>query len=371
MSVKTIQQVVNLSLREMWEYLNPYGVHINATSYKDIFLLKFDPQTQSSHPAVNQLRGVIFDAQKHEVLSMGCPVPIEYKDQPEETQEYILDHIHLNPYTVQEAMDGTLIRLWWFEREQKWVLSTNSILDAYQATWMGSVSFGELFDDSIQHAPLNPENHDYIYLFSLCTPHNVIVVNHQENQIYHLTTYDRRTLKEITTDAPLPIIKKPATLDLTIDQVVDLVGKSQETPVSSAGYLVLTLGSRFRFENLNYTKARQMRGNSNDVEECLLTQNLQGNIAEFLQYYPIYQEVYYQMSCKLDRLIDHLFSVYIRRYVNHECIWVPQPQHWFLLDLHAIYCRDRNRITRETVHKLFFSRGVGNIMSLLNSIDED
>lgn len=364
--------ILSKPIEEIRQYLAEYGAELKPTKFattyfkaefgkeleevtcEPTYLIKFDPKTQAYHPAVNQLRGIIFRQTETcpVIYALGYPVPTEFKDQTPELQATILESLKSTTYTVQEALDGTLIRLWYHDESQKWMIATNSKEDAHEAFWMNGVSFGDLFESTLQGILTNL-NTGHVYLFSLCHPLNVIVVNHTTPVIYHLTTIDRITLTEVNVDLGL---KRPPTFEMTVDEVLLKVKESQSTPVCSAGYTIVPIANddgivyRHRFENLNYTRARALRGESNNIETIILQHLLRttdtepekqldalappAKLAEFLQYYPIYQQTFWTVSKRLNNLVTYIFQVYVQRYKFRKEIWTDPRHHRFLQEMH-------------------------------------
>lgn len=337
----SIYKIISMPVEELREFLTKFGAELRLTKFADTYLIKFDPQTQASNPAINRLRGLIFNAKTLNILSLGYPVPIEFKDQEATEQQAIVQTITDGKYTVQEALDGTLIRLWFHTEEGKWMLSTNSKEDAHDAYWMNNTSFGDLFESTLQSI-LDNLNTDHVYLFALCHPLNVIVVNHVQPKIYHMATYDRISLEEISCELGLP---HPPIFEMTVDEVLEKVTSCHGTPVSSAGFVVVqspnvdddeSVIHRFRFENTNYTCARSLRGDSNNVESIILEYMLTSNeqLMEFLLYYPIYVPTYNSLVARFHALINMLFSTYVKRYKQHQYVIVHPRHHHFLIDMH-------------------------------------
>jgi hypothetical protein len=370
-------EIIKKPITEIREYLIQYGAELRPTKFEQTYLIKFSPETQSSHPAVNLLRGLIFNVWTGLIYSLGYPVPIEFKDQTPEEQEKILTKIKSRSYTVQEALDGTLIRLWYHTETGQWVTSTNGVEDAYSSVWMNGVSYGALFASTLQGVfqNLNP---NHVYLFTLCHPLNVIVVNHTAPRIYHVATYDRTTLKEIPCE--LGIEHSPA-FNMTVDEVLTHVRESQGTPVMSAGYMVVQededgIVRRYRFENINYTKGRVLRGESNNIDYILLDHMLASdpnNLKDFLQYYPIYNGAHTQLSSRLSQLCSLLYQEYGQRYKQALTIFVHPRHHKFLGELHTqVYLAQLKpqgkTVQLQDVIKFIHSQPTAKVLYLLNDI---
>jgi hypothetical protein len=346
-------EIIKKPLPETQQFLAEYSAELRATKFPDTYIVKFNPSTRSSHPAVNQLRGLIYNEATGDIYSMGYPVPIEFKDQPADKQAEILQTLQGTGYAVQEALDGTLLRLWFHPETNQWVLSTNGVEDANDAYWMNGISFGAMFASTL-NGIFSHLNADHVYLFALCHPLNVIVVNHTSARIYHVATYDRLTQKEINCDLGL---ERQPELQMSVDDVVRCVSESLAKPVLSAGYMVVQhpdadgVVHRYRFENANYTKARVLRGNSNDIHLVLLEHMLnkdQAVIQEFLLYYPIYQQTYENLIRCIDALSSVLFNEYGLRFKRRLDIFVHPLHHRILPEIHQIYM-DQLRPAGKTV----------------------
>ena len=360
-------QIIHKPIAEIEHLVKEHGAELRQTTLEDTYLIKFNPQTPATDPVINQLRGLIFA--NGQVLSLGYPVPVEYKDQTPEVQQQILQ---TPSYVVQEAMDGTLIRLWYHTQLQRWILSTNSVLDANQAYWMGNVSFGQLFQATLNQI-LENLNRNYVYSFILCHPLNVIVVNHNTAKIYHVTTYDRTTLTEVTANLGIPT---PPTVDLTLEQILVKTAESQSKPVSSAGYMVVSkpdadgVVHRYRFENNNYTQARKLRGDCNDINQLIIEHFKNGTITSLLVYYPLYTPNYNWLINQFGKLVKQLLQWYISRHKQHINIAVDARHHWFLNTIHSQlylnHLRPQNKsVEYNDIYNFLFNQPTKQILHLM------
>jgi len=330
--------IINQSIPEIRSTLSKYLAELKETNIKDTYLIKFTSTTDVNNPDVNHLRGLLFNHETKQIYSLTYPVPIEMKDLTQEQQQRIIKDITQSPYQVQEALDGTLLRL--SHIDQKWVLSTNGKVDAHQAFWMNGVSFGNQFWSAQPNINTDNLNKEYVYLFLLCHPLNVIVINHTEPKVYHVATYDRNTQKEVECDIGL---LKPVSLQMTVENVLKLITEATDKPVTSAGYMVVQnsdkegIVKRYRFENINYTKARELRGDSNNTNFHLLVLMLDENkskLNEFLEYYPIYKVDVNKLNQRINALSSKFYREYGLRYKSRVEIFINPRHHKFLTEIH-------------------------------------
>lgn len=219
------------------QIIEKFSAELRPTVWPDVYLIKCHSETKVNEPIINPLRGLIFNHRTGQIYSLTFPVPIEVKDLPIDQQKSLLTKIATNPYTVQEALDGTLLRLTYIEEAHSWVLSTNSKEDSRHAYWMNGQSFYQQFWSVKPKLDLDHLDRNNVYLFILCHPLNIIVINHREPQLYHVATYDKTTLKEIVYDLHL---KQPRIFhSMTLDEIQKQMTESRDKPVLSAGYMVI------------------------------------------------------------------------------------------------------------------------------------
>jgi hypothetical protein len=336
--------LIKKPISEIREFLAVHSAELRETKIPNnpnTYLIKFNSTTKVGHPDINPLRGLLFNSVTGKVYSMTYPVPIEMKDLPVEEQKPIVEDLMKSEYQVQEALDGTLLRLAYIDETTGWLLSTNGKANAKEAFWMNGVSFGEHFWSANPKIKLEDLNKEYVYMFLLCHPLNVIVVNHTEPQIYHMATYDRQTLREVESDLG---INKPSVIPFTVEVIQKLIAEANDKPVASAGFMVVKKADaegvvkRYRFENLNYTKARELRGDSNNTNYHILGLMLdkdQTKLAEFLEYYPLYHHDVEELHTRLAALVAKFYREYGLRFKGHSAIFINQRHHKFLMEIHA------------------------------------
>ena len=348
--------IIKRPIDEIKAVLTTHGASLRTTEFPDTYLIKFTEETKVSDPEINQLKGLIFNHKTGQVISMSYPVPVEVKDLSEDHQLQLvrdLDSLLVKPeetkseetkssITVQECPDGSLLRLSFMDDRKEWILSSNSRELAKSAFWMNGISLEDQFKSTKDYPAIKFDelNKDYVYLFVMCHQLNVIVVNHTESRLYHVATYDRRSLCEIDTDIG---IQKPKVYQMTIAEVRQATREAHGKPVESAGYMVLHrrngLVLRYRFENENYTHARLLRGNSNNLEFTLIS--LAGlkldeskELKEFLQYYPMYQSNWSQLLDRIGKLVSKLYRDYCVRHKEGRYWVVHHRHHYFIEELH-------------------------------------
>lgn len=354
------------------------------TRWPDVYIIKFDETTESTDPEVIRLRGLIFNLKTKQILSLGHPVPYEFRNLSPEDQSKVTTNLRQTTYRVEEALDGTLLRLW-NHPEHGWMLSTNSKEDANEAFWMHGISFAQQFREAFPRIQTDRLNPDYVYIFRVCHPYNVIVVNHSIPRIYHVATYNRTTCLEV----PIEDIDGVDGSDLgialpfewegpvSVSEILAATTRSKSLPVRSAGWMVIVSPDRegvvyrYRFENQNYTLARSLRGDSNDLTYTLLANYHQGQLEPFLQYYPIYQMAWQNLYAWIWQLANDLYEEYVQVFIKKSRA-LSAHSRGFLNALQGKYLetsqRPRPRMTREHVHQFLLEQDPQRIYHLLKEV---
>ena len=175
------------------------------TSLKDDFNLKirregpyaifnYGYEARFSDPLVQEARGIILDTECLEVVCWP------FRKFGNFNEEYA-DPIDWKTACVQEKVDGSIIKLWFSQRQDRWIFSTNSNIDAANAPIEGSAR-GHTFLDAI----LSAENYSDIhtdrldrkctYIFELVGPETQVVIPYTTPLLYHTGTRNNVTGEE-------------------------------------------------------------------------------------------------------------------------------------------------------------------------------
>jgi hypothetical protein len=365
-------------LTQIQSFLSDHNIEMKLTSLENTYIIKFTEKTNVGCAEINHLKGLIFNHSTGEIVSLTYPVPHEIKDFSVTDRDQVISDLDKTTYRVEEAVNGTLLRYAFNSQSNQWILSTNNKEDANQAFWMNNVSLAQQFH-STKGVKIDPQtfNKDHVHMFVMCHPLNIIVVNHCESKVYHVATYDRSTFLEIDCDLGMP---KPPQFELSVSEVYKRTQAENGTPVQSAGYMIISQKGdktiRHRFENRNYTRARELRGQSCNINFTLLDLHFnhpQGTIEEFLQYYPIYSGDHTSLLNRINQLTSKLYKEYGLRYKAGANINVHSRHHKFLIEMHHILYKETLKPVNRTmqyndVNKFLVQQPTGKLLYLLDYI---
>lgn len=125
-----------------------------------------------------------------------------------------------NDVRVFPCYEGTTITV--FNHNGKWYRCTRKCIDAYSSYWIPNVSYGKLFDDTIEGKfkveDLNP---DYCYQFILLHDMNKNIIQYNIKNVVHICTTKKGTLEEIDCVINAPIMHQEVLHFANIEEVND------------------------------------------------------------------------------------------------------------------------------------------------------
>lgn len=276
----------------------PYCIEIKETD--DLILLKYDQiNSDFSNEMVRECRGIILS-------DTFIPVCIPFFKFGNYGESYCPE-IDWASARVQEKIDGSLIKVWWYNGE--WRVSTNGSIDAYKAEIKNVLTmadekfktFGDLFDEAKKNAGLDFDRLDQCrtYMFELISPYNKIVVPYEETTLYHIGTRDRWSYEEFNEDIG---VQKPKEYNLhTIEECIEATKKM---PFNEEGYVVVDKNwNRIKVKSPAYVAAHHLKGNGEPNILSLIELIRINETEEFLNYFPEYRQVIEVYENKIESII--------------------------------------------------------------------
>jgi len=288
----------------------PYNLSINDDG--GFTILKYS-QVDSDFTCdiVRECRGIIID----EAYNPVCVPFFKFANYGEP----YADKIDWATARVEEKIDGSLIKVWNYKGN--WIVSTNGTIFAENAN-IDSVcdykhrghfsNYAELFNAAVSNAGLDLDslNPQYTYMFELCSPYNRVVAPHHEIKIYHIGTRDNTTLRELEIDIGIP---KPKTYHC--NDMNDLIEMASKLKYSEEGYVVKDGDyRRVKVKSPSYVAAHYLINNMNDKK--LLELLRKNETAEFLAYFPEYEEFIDNLRRKISALEAHVNDTLKKRFDN-------------------------------------------------------
>ena len=212
------------------------------------------------------------------------------------------------PVTVQEKVDGSIIRVWCWKND--WHISTNGTIDAFKAD-CGDSNYGLVFLSIFLNSSIEMVNHLctqdflnevfrqfnplYTYWFEMVHPqYNQIVVHYDKPAIYYLgrrniITMEESVYFEVFSDLKnicTPKVFKYSNLDDVLEACHNM-GEDEEGYVVCA-YEQMEDGSflRIKCKGDEYLKRHKLRGNGPLTAVKVVSLWQDDTIDDFLAYFP-------------------------------------------------------------------------------------
>ena len=208
------------------------------TSHKgNLVCFKYGIEADFSDPLVCEARGIIIDV-KHQM------VVCRPFDKFFNVQEQYAADIDWNTAKVLEKIDGSLIKLYWYNG--KWTFATSSTCDATEASVAGykGVTYRDIIAraDNYSRIPFDNLNKNRTYLFELVSPMTQVVIRYDKTSLYYLASFDNMTGEEVDVDL-FEEFKRPRSYPLkTIDECISAameLNRDSEEDIKDEGFVVV------------------------------------------------------------------------------------------------------------------------------------
>lgn len=276
----------------------PYSLKIKR---KDNVILFCYNQIRSDfrEKIVKESRGIILEDKTFKVLAYPF-------DKFFNVQEGHADKIDWNSSKVEEKIDGSLMKIWYYKGE--WRVSTMSMIDAREATLSFDSKYDSFYDlfmciaeDKLDFSKLNK---DSTYIFELISLFNKVVVTHKEPGIIHIGTRDNITLKERNEDIG---IRKPKTYKF--NSLSDVVKMAQELPFNEEGYIVVDSNWRcVKVKSPAYVAVHHLKGNDGINILKAIDIIKMNEHEEFLSYFPEYVDIFTEIIEKYNKFSEDILK---------------------------------------------------------------
>lgn len=299
---------------ENWEELlttDPYNLKISRDG--DYIMFKYNQiSSDFTIPLVREARGIIFRES-----DWGC-VSHAFNKFGNWGENYC-PNIDWNTASVQEKVDGSLIKFWY---DNGWHISTNGTIDAFKAELNDAKypTFGALVEDAM---PMSwgawEETADpkCTYMFELVSPYNRVVIPYKETKLYFLGMRDMEDGKEWNPeDSDMSyVFEMPKRYPL--HSLEDVQKAANALPWDQEGYVVCDRNfNRVKIKSSAYILAHYARNNGVVNAERLVQVILDGEQEEFLTYASDYADelkkveaAMYEIGCKAFDKLKEIFNM--------------------------------------------------------------
>ena len=341
---------------------------ISMTDSDEVGKLTNFSYNQCNNNSENELkscRGLVYKNGQPFIKAFGYTPFYTSQNIPQETLDYI--NTNFNTLRFYCSLEGTLIRLFYNDVNDKWYISTHTKLDASKSRWGSKCTFGEVFNSVIPPEFYTNLDKTKFYMFIL-TPNetNRIVCKYLMNHVYHVGTYDSNFNLSYDYDIG---VQKP--LELRFDNINELFKYVDEELdcFTYQGVLICDNQTQTNIKILSnsYERWRELRGNVPSIKFRYLqlrnnetdTHNLKVLFPDFIKDFEIYEKY-------LDLFSRRMLEEYVNRHIKKLFKQLPPNEHYILKLAHAWHSenKDVNKINLKKIKEIINNQNP----SFLNSI---
>jgi len=299
------------------KYLAEHGLEkaintfeLKSRDYNHKILLKYDQlssATLMAFPEVQDCRGIVLEKNTWKVMSLAFRKFFN-------AEESNAAKIDWNTASVLEKLDGSMIQLYYDWIDSKWYAGTTGTANGEgEVNNQDGSTFNQLFWRTLENKysfETDSLNKDYIYVFELTTPYNIVVKPHGESSVTLLTVRDRVTLREksmselavISESLGVPLVK---TFDMNVRNAGQLMSTFNGMPWSEEGYVVRDgNNNRIKVKNPAYVAVHHLKGKT--AEHNIMTIVKTNEIEEFAATFPERAEELYRLKENYNALLTKL-----------------------------------------------------------------
>ena len=312
--MKQLKLIEFINTHSNWEELlikEPYNLKITRDGDNVIF--KYNQiASDFSNEIVKESRGIILQQNEDGKFIPVCVPFFKFMNAEEPNSD--LNKIDWKTASVQEKVDGSLIKVWYDKKNYKWMVSTNGIIDAFKAPLGigGFETYGDLFKKATGFNSFtlftDILNENYTYMFELVSPYNRVVIEYNSIEIYFLGYRDNVTLKEyMPENYPALSYHYPIPERYELHTYEDVKNLANTLTWSQEGFVICDANfNRVKVKSPEYVKAHFIRNNNVVTDEKLIEIILENEIDEFLIYAPDFKERLLYLKALKEKCINEI-----------------------------------------------------------------
>lgn len=289
--------------------------NIKVKEDNNLAIFNYDIDADFSDPIVQEARGIIIDLTELKVVSWPFRKFGNYS-------ESYVDTIDWSSAEVQDKVDGSIIKLWFYDN--KWNWSTNSTIYAKDANANTIHSFQDLILKATNYKDIKFDqlNKDYTYIFELVSPENQIVVKYEDYKLYHLGTRNNITGQELKVDIG---IEKPKTYPLhSFEDCLEAAKNlNKDDSVQYEGFVVVDKDfHRIKIKSPEYIALHHMIDNGNfSKKRCIELIVSNSDIDKIIKDFPQYEHVFRYYQYEVSEFyfdVDNFISITRNLYAEYS-----------------------------------------------------
>lgn len=270
-------------------------LNIKVKEDRDLAIFNYGINADFTNPIVREARGIIIDTKE---LEVRCWPFEKFCSIGQRGVELDLDNFNWNNCRVEDKLDGSIIKLWFFpakvvldwltpEPQGYWVWSTNSCIYAKDADIQNSdKTYLDIIKSAINYTdvPFNWLDINKTYIFELVSPQTQVVVKYPYPMLYHIGTRDNKTGEEYRVDIG---VKRPDIYDIhSLDDCIKAATNlNSGGTIKKEGFVVVDNNwHRVKIKSPDYLRAHYLWNNGNVSKDKILNLIIKDEIGDISEY---------------------------------------------------------------------------------------
>lgn len=321
-------------------------------------VLNYHTCDRESPEELKKVRGLIQETDTGKILFETFPYTEEYNGN-EDIPFFTNGENVLDEWDIYYSMEGCLLRIFWYK--DRWYISTNKKLNAFKSRWASRKSFGDIFRDGLVQTNGGNENileilldqmdKSKVHLFLVRYNHeNRVVCSSPKNFefVYFIGSWDdekkmldREWTYPIKVNIPVAIKELPSTIQ-------DLVNSVNIQEYQGLIFFHKKKNLQVKIVSSEYERLYKIRDNNPNIRFRYLQVRQDIEIRkEFIQLYPLYEDMFLEYENILYQLAKLIRYYYIQRYIKNKYVTLPKEEYILMKKCHDWYLlnRSENKIT--------------------------
>lgn len=292
------------------------GIRYKVYEEDGIVILDYDQiESPKTHPIVIECRSLILSYPEFDVVSRKYDRFFNYGEAPDLYADFSFDAA-----IVMEKADGSLIGVYHNPKTVRWEISTRGMAKAegehlFGGTWRQKVQEAFGFKDEVDFQTRCDDIfwRGSTYIFEYCSPENRIVTKYDEPHMV-LTGVRRKDGTEVDAaiissphiDAAFRDLRVRAPKIYSAENMDELIEYANSLPDLEEGFVVRCqkTNKRVKIKSKTYLVAHKLRGNDAvPTRKNVLTLVLEGEVDEFLSYFPDWEGIINTAQSEVDELL--------------------------------------------------------------------
>ena len=276
-------------------------LNIKVKEEGNLAIFSYEINADFTNPVVQEARGIIIDVANLEVVCWP------FRKFGNHNESYA-DTIDWTTARVQEKVDGSIMKLYYYNNSWNWATNNNIRANNAMANNFTNHTFLDLIKLTVNYNELNFDKLDKnkTYIFELTSPENQIVIKYKEYKLFHLGTRNNITGEETNEYIG---IEQPKQYPLTtFEDCIKAVNtlNTDNTNVEHEGFVVVDANwHRVKIKSLAYITLHHLVSNQVS-KKGVIEYILEGNDLTALNEYPEYAVYFSYYKYKLDELLFNI-----------------------------------------------------------------